>query len=159
MENIEDIKPPADLVEAIESVEYSLSHTLPDDDVSVEFSRVAAKQSPSIDPVLLVYPFVGGMAVENAAAGLLLCEEIVKVSEKHLYMIQRNNCHLKAWYMTIRNRDIESLQPGNFVNDIIVDFWSVWVMRKEVQSESVVCPMMTYFYTTLSSVGGVEQVL
>jgi sentrin-specific protease 7 len=32
-------------------------------------------------------------------------------------------------------------------------------MRKEVMSESIVCPMTTYFYTTLSSVGGVEQVL
>jgi hypothetical protein len=153
------MKPPADLVEAIEPVHYSLSRALPDDDVSVEFSRVAAKQSPSIDPVLLVYSFVAGMAMENAAAGLLFGEEIGEVSEKRLFMIQRINCHPKAQYMTIRNRDIESLQPGNYVNDIIVDFWSAWIMRKEVKSESVVCPMMTYFYTTLSSVGGVEQVL
>jgi hypothetical protein len=144
VKNIEGIKPPADLVETIESVDYSLSDVLPDDDVSIEFSRVAAKQTPSIDPVLLIYPFVGGTAVENAAAGLLFGEEIIKVSEKRLLMIQRKNCHPKARYMTIRNRDIESLQPGNFVNDIIVDFWSVWIMRKEVQSESVVYPMTTY---------------
>jgi hypothetical protein len=157
--NIEDIKPPADLVETIDSVDYSLSHALPDNDVSIEFSRVAAKQTPSIDPVLLVYPFVGGTAVENAAAVLLFGEEIIKVSEKRLLMIQRSNCHPKARYMTIRNRDIESLQPDNFVNDVIVDFWSAWIMRKEVQSESVVYPMTTYFYSTLSSVSGVEQVL
>jgi hypothetical protein len=36
VENIEGIKPPADLVETIESVDYSLSDVLPDDDVSVE---------------------------------------------------------------------------------------------------------------------------
>jgi hypothetical protein len=159
VENVEGIKPPADLVETIELVDYSLSDVLPDDDVSVEFSRVAAKQTPSIDPVLLIYPFVGGMAVENAAAGLLFGEEIIKVSEKRLLMIQRKTSHPKARYMTIRNRDIESLQPGNFVNDVILDFWSAWIMRKEIQSESVVYPITTYFYSTLSSVSGLEQVL
>jgi hypothetical protein len=43
------------LVETIVVADYSLSDVLPGDDVSVEFSRVAAKQSPTIDPVLLVY--------------------------------------------------------------------------------------------------------
>jgi sentrin-specific protease 7 len=74
-------------------------------------------------------------------------------------MIQKKNCHPKARYMTVQSRDLESLQPGKYVNNVIIDFWSAWIMRKEVQTESVVLPMMTYFYTTLSSVGGVEQVL
>jgi hypothetical protein len=84
VENIEGVKPPADLVLTIESVDYSLSDVLPDDDVSLEFSRVAAKQTPSIDPVLLIYPFVGGTAVENAAAGFCLV--------KRLFKYQRNDC-------------------------------------------------------------------
>jgi hypothetical protein len=130
VEALETKSPPPDLVETVKAVEAvealetkstppemkthvkvaddrtdsSVLDLLPDDDVSVEFSRVAAKQSPTIDPVLFVYPFVGGKALENATEGLVFGKEVVHLSEPCLLQIQKKNTHPKACYMTVRNK-------------------------------------------------------
>jgi hypothetical protein len=151
-----DLKPH---VEVPDKTDSSLLDLLPDDDVSVEFSRVAAIQKPTKDPVLLLYPFVGGKALENAATGLVFGDEVVHYSEPCLLQIRKKNTHPKARFMTVRKKDIDSLQPGNLVKNVIIDFLSMCLIRKEDQKDSVVLPMTTYFYTTLTSVGGIQQVL
>jgi hypothetical protein len=91
VEALETRPPPPDLkphVKVADETDSSLLDLLPDDDVSVEFSKVAAEQSPTKDPVLLVYPFVGGKALENAAAGLVFGEEVAHFSVPHLLQIQ-----------------------------------------------------------------------
>jgi len=45
------------------------------------------------------------------------------------------------------------------VTDVIIDFWSAWIMRHEVMKESNVLPMTTYFYSSLIKENGLQEVM
>jgi Ulp1 family protease len=54
--------------------------------------------------------------------------------------------------------DIKTAEPGNFINDNVVDFWMHWIQRKEMPNDSLVHIFSTHFYTELVN-GGYDAVL
>ena len=60
--------------------------------------------------------------------------------------------------MSVTQHDMDSVQPGVYVTDVIIDFCSAWIMRHEVMKESNVLPMTTYFYSSLIKENGLQEV-
>lgn len=56
-------------------------------------------------------------------------------------------------YLHILQQDLDRLEPGEYLNDALVDFWMMWITRKEPEEEN-----NTQFYTVLVDYG-VEHVL
>lgn len=77
-----------------------LPFTVPDD-----------SQATQNKDVLLVYPFVGGTAIECAAQGLDLCDEQMIYNEENLLSVQLENTVGRSDYITFTQRDFDSLNP------------------------------------------------
>jgi len=111
---------------------------------------------PAKEDILLVYPFLGGDAIEKAAQGLFLYEE-KNYNASFLLQLQKEKCHPRYHSMKISKKDRRKLEPGKWLNDVIVDFWMRWITRMESQSDSSIYVFTSFFYTKLST-EGVETV-
>jgi hypothetical protein len=84
--------------------------------------------------ILLVYPFVGGTRIENVAQELdnytrsfpYLDEEENEFSSEKLVEIQKEAASGRTHILTITVEDRERLEPGEFLNDTLIDFWMRW---------------------------------
>ena len=54
--------------------------------------------------------------------------------------------------------DFDTLNPGSFVNDVVIGFWLLWISRNEFPKSSDVFIFCTFFYTKLLEDGGEELV-
>jgi len=104
-----------------------------------------------------VYPFLGGDAIEKAAQGLFLYEE-KNYNASFLLQLQKEKCHPRYHSMKISKKDRRKLEPGKWLNDVIIDFWMQWITRMESQSDSSIYVFTSFFYTKLST-EGVETVI
>jgi hypothetical protein len=124
-----------------------------------EMHEEVAKQPEKKKTVLIVYPFVASDLIEAALRGLSLGVYHVQWSRNRILQVQQSNAHDKARYMSITQHDMDSVQPGVYVTDVIIDFWSAWIMRHEVMKESNVSLITTYFYSSLIKENGLQEVM
>ena len=105
-------------------------------------TKMAFLRDRQLDDILLVYPFGGDpKGLETAAEGLheagtLLCSgageqkdaeaeaEAAANNEEGIHPVPKSR-H-RAHYLTIRVQDYERLDPGEFLNDSLIDFWMQW---------------------------------
>jgi hypothetical protein len=85
-------------------------------------------KSPAKEDVLLVYPFYGGDAIEKDAKGLFLYEE-KQCNASFLLQLQKEKCHPRNVSLIISKKDCEHLEPGKWLNDILIDFWMQWITQ------------------------------
>ena len=98
--------------------------------------------------VVLVYPFEGNnSAIEGAAVGLAEINKFdhkyddkVGLVEKSNNIIEKNSDDKenekpispnmsnieRSHFLTIRGDDVDRLEPGEFLNDTLIDFWMQW---------------------------------
>jgi hypothetical protein len=81
--------------------------------------------------ILLVYPFVGGTRIEKVAQELdhytrSLDEEDNDITSEKLLEIQKEAASGRTHILTITVEDRERLEPGEFLNDTVIDFWMRW---------------------------------
>jgi Ulp1 family protease len=54
-----------------------------------------------------------------------------------LLQLQQEKAAQKNHFVTMLQEDIDQLQPGEWLTDYLIDFWMLWIKRKE--------PADTYF--------------
>ncbi len=111
--------------------------------------------------VMLVFPFVTGIAIEKATCHLKLCHPFYdykdkayeQLSDGDVVELQATLCNYRNQLVSTTEEDIKTMEPGQFVNDNIVDFWMRWIQRKELPNESDVHIFSTHFYTEFAREG------
>jgi Ulp1 protease family, C-terminal catalytic domain len=90
-------------------------------------------RSRNADDILLVYPFNGDAAeIEKAAEGLTEARGLDVPEDAGLNVVSDADADDPAkfsgrgHYMTIRVADYERLEPGEYLNDTLIDFWMQW---------------------------------
>jgi hypothetical protein len=112
---------------------------------------------PAKENILLVYPFVGGQAIEESAKGLFQYEE-KRRSNPMLSRLQTEAVHPRNTSLVISKDDRKLLNPKGWLNDTLIDFWMRWITRMEFRVDSSVHVFSTHFYTKLED-EGVNEVL
>ena len=112
---------------------------------------------PAKENILLVYPFVGGQAIEESAKGLFQYEE-KRRSNPMLSRLQTEAVHPRNTSLVISKDDRKLLNPKGWLNDTLIDFWLHWITRMEFRVDSCVHVFSTHFYTKLED-EGVNEVL
>ena len=108
--------------------------------------------------VLLVFPFLGGDNVEKAAVGLPLCDTGDDFTCSQLITNQLDKSVGRNHLQTITQFDRDSLKEATYVNDVIIDFWLLWLSRNSSR-DSLEYFFTSHCYTTLVQCpGGVELV-
>ncbi len=79
---------------------------------------------------------------------------MVKLQDKEGKFLARNKNH----FVTMDQEDIDRLKPGQWLNDCVIDFWMMWITRKEPADENWVHTFNMQFYTSLIE-KGVDHVL
>ena len=102
-----------------------------DDRVSRKMrTRNTKRKVHDSEKVLLVFPFSDeGIDLEVAAVDL---KEASRLDTS--FVPQTKNCvnhgekqiQERSHYLTIRNEDFARLEPGEFLNDTLIDFWMQW---------------------------------
>ena len=81
----------------------------------------------SPNKVLLVYPFVGGERIEKVASDMMSgFGPETKFCSDDLLSQQHDGCTSRAHYVTITEEDRAKYNPGQFLNDTLIDFWMKW---------------------------------
>ncbi|KAL3937570.1 MAG: hypothetical protein SGBAC_007345 [Bacillariaceae sp.] len=138
------------------------------------------------EEVLLVYPFAGDPAeIEAAANGLqepsgklktnrgYISDNSESDDEEDTAKLQRAptvagkaagsndeavaKVKVRQHYVTLRVKDYERLQPEEWLNDSLVDFWMQWISRREDKSDTNLHFFTSHFYSALAK-GGPESV-
>jgi len=81
------------------------------------------------DGILLVYPFVGGLDIELAAASLTEASEVLApggIDSSHIKKLQHEAAVGRSHYLSINTGDRDRLLPKEYLNDTVVDFWMRW---------------------------------
>ena len=107
---------------------------------------------------ILEYPFVAGVAIEDAAKGLFLDEDHINVSNDFLMSLQREKVGPRIHHVQILREDLDKLEPGVYLNDTLVDFWMMWITRKEPAEDNNFIICNTQFYTTMVT-NGIEHAM
>jgi hypothetical protein len=107
---------------------------------------------------ILKYPSVAGAAIEDAAKGLFLGENPSAVSPELLLILQKEKVASRNHYIHILQQDLDHLEPGEYLNDCMVDFWMMWITRKEPAEDNNFIIYNKQFHTALET-QGVEHVL
>ncbi|CAJ1939071.1 unnamed protein product [Cylindrotheca closterium] len=137
--------------------------------------------------VLLVYPFTGDPTeIEAAADGLHEPSGKLKInrgyssdeSDNESDQEEASKMHIsntpsgdlvdmkedtvskvkvRQHYVTLRVKDYERLQPEEWLNDSLVDFWMQWIARSEDKSNTNLHFFTSHFYSSLAG-GGPEAV-
>ena len=77
--------------------------------------------------IILVYPFVGGMRIEDAAKDLKVLSHDEKIlSEQEILKLQQEASIGRSHIITITVEDRDRLNKPEFLNDTLVDFWMRW---------------------------------
>jgi hypothetical protein len=106
------------------------------------------------DPNLLFkYPFLSGENVELCAKGLTLCDYRADITHEEHISLQLDHITGNYGVISFNPLDRETLQPGNYVNDDVIDFWLLWITRTEPQNTKVIKTFTTHFYTKLVEEG------
>ncbi len=71
---------------------------------------------------LLKYPFVAGVAIEDAAKGLFLGEDPINISPDFLLTPKKEKAAPRNHFLHILQQDLDCLEPGEYLNDCVVDF-------------------------------------
>ncbi len=111
--------------------------------------------------IMLVFPFVTGIAIETATCHLKLCysfydykdEAYERLSDGDVVELQAKLSNNRNQLVSITEDNIKTVEPGKLVNDNIVDFWMHWFQRKELPNKSHVHIFSTHFYTELARQG------
>jgi hypothetical protein len=133
----------------IESMDLHVSEDSEDSVISVE--RVIVTNQG--EPVALVYPFVGGLDIEKACMGLFLGEENTRFSPSHILMLQQEKVAPRSHFVTMHQSDFARLNPNQYLNDSLVDFWLLWISRKEANEEPHIMFFNTQLYSTILLAG------
>lgn len=138
-------------------------------------NRKLKKRSSFVDGrqaecTLLVYPFAGDATeIEDAAKGLTEASRSVDMlgnsrDEPDISPYSKDEdeestatTRQRAHFVTINVGDYERLDPGEWLNDSLVDFWMQWISRDVTTLDSKFHLFTSHFFTTLSS-GGPEAV-
>ena len=120
----------------------------------------ADDMSSVAEDVLLKYPFVGADNIEKAAVGLPLCiTDDGDLSTSELVSLQLEKSVGKNSVQIITQDDHDKLKPRAYVNDVIINFWMLWLSRNCRQQDSPEHFFISHFYTKLTEEGGgVEHV-
>mmetsp|Transcript_3548 Transcript_3548/g.9364 ORF Transcript_3548/g.9364 Transcript_3548/m.9364 type:complete len:1591 (-) Transcript_3548:489-5261(-) len=59
----------------------------------------------------------------------------------------------RTHHLTIRSEDVDRLEPGEFLNDTLIDFWMRWIWRHDNPITSPVYFFTSHFFTTLLEEG------
>jgi len=139
----------------------------------------ARRRNPYVDDnILLVYPFrcsshiyylaTKGLTEADGHTCLFIDREQRAVdwiprSRIEMGMQEDNNICLpdnkrpsklgRDHYITIGKEDVGRLEPGQFLNDTLIDFWMKWISRKDITIESNFHFFSSYFFTTLMDEG------
>jgi len=124
----------------------------PKEEVAADEGKPAAREN-----ILLVYPFVGGQTIEEAAKGLFQFAE-KRCSKPMLLKLQMETAHPRHTAIEISKDDHKHLHPKGCLNDNLIDFWIQWITRMEFQPGSSIHVFSTHFYTKLDD-KGVNSVL
>jgi len=109
--------------------------------------------------VLLVYPFLGADNVEKASFGLPLCDTGDDVTCSQVITNQLEKTVGRNHIQTITQVDRDSLHPKSYVNDVIIDFWMLWLSRNTLRNESSEYFFTSQFYNKLiEAKGGLNHV-
>jgi hypothetical protein len=77
--------------------------------------------------IILVYPFVGGIRIEDAAKHLKVSSHDEKMlSEQEILKLQQEATLGRSHILTITAQDRDILNKPQFLNDTLVDFWMRW---------------------------------
>jgi hypothetical protein len=128
----------------IESMDLHVSEDSEDSVISVEREIVTTQG----EPVALVYPFVGGLDIEKVCMGLFLGEENTRFSPSHILMLQQEKVAPRSHFITMHQSDFARLNPNQYLNDAVVDFWFLWISRKEANEEPHIMFFNTQLYST-----------
>jgi hypothetical protein len=115
----------------IDSMGLDVSDDGKDSVISVEKEIIMTHN----EPVALVFPFVTGIEIENASKGLHLGEENSKISSSHILQLQQQKVAPRSHFVTVYQKDFNRLNPGQYLNDSVVDFWLQRITRKEANEE------------------------
>jgi Ulp1 family protease len=102
--------------------------------------------------ILLVYPFVGGQAIEESAKGLFQSEE-KRRSNPMLLKLQTEAVHPRNTAIVTSKDDCKLLNPKGWLNYVLIDFWLQWITRMEFQPDSSVHVFTRPFYKKLEDEG------
>jgi hypothetical protein len=98
---------------------------------------------------ILVYPFIAGDLIECASKGLLSGEDPIYCSLSHLLQLQQEKAQRKNHVVTMNQDDINRSKPGEWLNYCLIDFWMMWIIRKEPVDENWVHIFKMQFYTSM----------
>ncbi len=116
---------------------------------NVEEAASKLTPSKSANDVILVYPFIDGEAIEDAAKGLFLGEDPATCSAAHLLQLQEEKTTPRSHFNIITRDDLNRVKPGVYFNDVLVNFWLQWITRKELLKDALVWVFNSHFYTKM----------
>uniref|UniRef100_A0A7S3V8R4 Ubiquitin-like protease family profile domain-containing protein n=1 Tax=Chaetoceros debilis TaxID=122233 RepID=A0A7S3V8R4_9STRA len=128
-------------------------------------SRATKKRHQYLtEETILVYPFeakpteldsVAEKLIE--ASGRLKKTDTTTMFEKRCNKIGREDVVAvpigKTHMVTVRGEDYERLEPYEFLNDSLIDFWMKWISRKEDPKTTDIHIFTTQFFTRLEDDG------
>jgi len=94
---------------------------------SIVKSTTTTDISKAKQQVILIYPFVGGERIEKAAKDLKLSaynERVLCLDQLTAQQVEASTG--RAHILTITVEDRDKLNPGEFLNDTLIDFWMRW---------------------------------
>ena len=122
-----------------------------------EIIEVSTQSFPTVSErnIYVTFPFIGGIAVNEASVDLSLCnvgaDYTLSLSTvmaiQDVFVTQRKKC------VEILVQDLDRLNPGQWFNDNLIEFWFLWLMRNENLDTTDVMMTSTYFYHTLIEKG------
>jgi len=110
------------------------------------------------DNIVFIYPFDGGRMLDSAGNDLCLGENAKEDrSEDLLLELQRVNCrsnkHSRRSSIQFRENYCNCLHREAYLNDNIVSFWLLWILRREHPDFSCIYPLESHFYSSMSDEG------
>jgi hypothetical protein len=105
---------------------------------------------------LLIYPFVGGLIVEQCVSGLDLCVVHSPCDAATLTMLQLEKSAARENFMTVRVHDLNCLADECCVNVCVVQFWFMWLFRFISLPTSNIHFFSAFFYSQLCEPDGDE---
>jgi hypothetical protein len=124
----------------------------PDENETLPFhAMTAVDEELDENETLLIYPFVGGLSVEECVSGLDLCVVHSPCDAALLTMLQLEKSAAWENLLTITVHDLNSLADECCVNDCVLQFWFQWLFRFISLPTSNVHFFNSFFYSQLYS--------
>jgi Ulp1 family protease len=75
------------------------------------------------------------------------------VSPECLLALQKEKAAPRNHYVHILQQDLDHLEPGEYWNNCVVDYWMMWITRKEPAEDNNFIIYNTQFNTALETLG------